>query len=115
MTFFGARRNQYDSTGTIVSDTKSDAASAIAVVSANGRKSSPVMSPTRARGRKTAIVVTVDAVIAVATSLTPTRIAVFLSSPRPRCRLMFSTTTIESSTTRPIEIVSAPSVRMLRV
>ena len=109
----GAFRNQYASTGTIVSATNSDAASAIVTVRANGRKSSPVMSLTRASGRKTATVVTVEAVTASATSRTPVLMASSFSSPRPRCRLMFSMTTIESSTTRPIAIVSAPSVMTL--
>ena len=59
------------------------------------------------------MVVIVEAVIAVATSRTPVLIAVSLSSPRARCRLMFSMTTMESSTTRPIEMVMAPSVRTL--
>ena len=99
----------------MVSATKSEAASAIVTVRANGRNSSPVMSPTRASGRNTATVVTVDAVIAAATSLTAVEIAESLSSPRERCRLMFSITTIESSTTRPIAIVRAPRVMMLSV
>lgn len=98
-----------------MSETKSEAPSAIAVVRAKGRNSSPVMSPTSASGRNTAMVVTVEAVIAEATSFTPTVMACSFSSPRARCRLMFSTTTIESSTTRPIAIVMAPRVRMLSV
>jgi hypothetical protein len=109
----GDRRNQYASTGTMVSATKRDAASAIVMVSANGRKSSPVMSVTRASGRKTATVVIVDAVTATATSRTPALIASIFFSPRPRWRLMFSMTTIESSTTRPIAIVRAPRVSTL--
>ena len=115
-----ARRNQYASTGTIVSETKREATSAIVTVSANGRNSSPVMSPTKASGRNTATVVIVDAVIAPATS----RTAVMMEKARPSgllsraavmCRLMFSMTTMESSTTRPIAMVSAPRVRMLSV
>ena len=51
------RRNQYASTGTIVSATNSEAVIAIVIVSANGRKSSPVTSPTNAIGRNTATVV----------------------------------------------------------
>jgi hypothetical protein len=71
--------------------------------------------PTRASGRKTATVVTVDAVTAPATSFTAARIASRLFSPKLRCRLMFSITTMESSTTRPMAIVSAPSVMMFSV
>ena len=75
------RRNQYASTGTIVSATSSDAVIAIVTVSANGRKSSPVMSPTKAIGRNTATVVIVEAVTAIATSRTALMIAAFLSAP----------------------------------
>ena len=82
-------------------------------VTAKGWNSSPDNPPTNANGRNTATVVMVDAVTAVATSLTPSRIATMRSSPSDKCRLMFSTTTIESSTTRPIEMVTAPIVRML--
>lgn len=74
------RRNQYASTGTIVRATKSEASIAIVTVSANGRKSSPVRSPTKAMGRKTATVVRVDAVIAAATSRTARRIEASLSA-----------------------------------
>ena len=108
-------RNQYASTGTMVRATKRDAPSAMVTVRANGRNSSPVMSLTSASGRNTATVVTVDAVTAVATSRTAAVMARTFVSPRVRCRLMFSMTTMESSTTRPIAIVSAPSVMMLSV
>ncbi len=74
------RRNQYASTGTIVSATSSEATIAIVTVRAKGRKSSPVMSPTNAIGRNTATVVMVEAVIAVATSRTARRIDAFLSA-----------------------------------
>jgi hypothetical protein len=75
------RRNQYASTGTIVSATNSDAAIAIVTVIANGRNSSPVTSPTNAIGRNTATVVIVEAVIAAATSRTASRIDESLSAP----------------------------------
>ena len=84
-------------------------------MSANGRNSSPVTPSTSASGRNTATVVIVDAVIAPATSRTARTIVDALSTPSTRCRLMFSMTTIESSTTRPIAMVSAPSVRMFSV
>ena len=64
----------------MVSATSSEAVIAIVIVSANGRKSSPVMSPTKAIGRNTATVVMVDDVIAVATSRTARRIDAFLSA-----------------------------------
>ena len=45
----------------------------MAMVSANGRKSSPTSPPTSAIGRNTATVVSVEAVMAPATSRTPPR------------------------------------------
>ena len=109
------RMNRYASTGTIVSATSSEASSAIVTVMANGRKSCPAMPETKAMGRNTATVVRVEAVIAPATWRTEATTLSGVSSPDPRRRLMFSITTIESSTTRPIAIVSAPRVRMLSV
>ncbi len=65
---FGALlRNQDASTGTIVSETTSEARSAIETVTANGRNSWPAMPETNAIGRKTATVVSVEAVMAPAT------------------------------------------------
>ena len=64
------RRNQNASTGTIVIDTSSEAPSAIAIVIANGRKSSPTTPETIATGKNTATVVRVEAVTAPATSFT---------------------------------------------
>lgn len=109
------RSIQYESTGTMVSATSSEAASAIEVVIAKGLNSSPAMSPTKATGRNTMIVVTVEAVMAPATSLTAFEMARMRSRSNDRCLLMFSTTTIESSTTRPMAMVRAPSVSTLRV
>lgn len=77
----GARRNQKDSTGTTVSETSREASRAAVTVSENEPKSSPTMPPTRPMGRKTATVVSVDEVIAPATSLTAVMIADWRSSP----------------------------------
>ncbi len=78
---FGARRNQYDSTGTTVSDTSRDASSAAVTVRLNAPNSSPTMPPTRPIGRKTATVVSVADVTAPATSRTAFMIASWRSSP----------------------------------
>ncbi len=107
------RRNQYASTGMTVSDTSSEASSATVTVIANGAKSCPTKPPTRAIGANTATVVSVEAVTAPATSRTAVRIASRFGSPYSRCRLMFSSTTMESSTTRPTAMVSAPRVSRL--
>ncbi|OPZ49945.1 MAG: hypothetical protein BWY91_02939 [bacterium ADurb.BinA028] len=102
-------------TGTTVRETNNDASSAMVTVMANGRNNSPVWPDTNPIGRKTATVVKVEDVTAPATSRTARMIDAGPNSPSPWCRLMFSMTTIESSTTRPIATVRAPRVRMLRV
>jgi len=109
------RMNHDASTGTTVRDTNRDASSEIVTVIAKGRKISPACPPTSPIGRNTATVVRVELVTAPATSLTALMIESRPHSPSPWWRLMFSITTIESSTTRPIATVSAPSVRMLSV
>ncbi len=111
---FPPRRNQYASTGTTVIETSSEATSATAMVTANGRNNSPVTPDTTATGKNTATVVAVDAVTAPATSLTEATMSAGVSAACPVSRrLMFSSTTIESSTTRPTATVRAASVKML--
>lgn len=94
-----------------VSETTSEARRATVTATENGVKISPVMPPTNAMGRKTATVVSVEEVTAPATSRTAVVITANFSPPYPRWRLMFSSTTMESSTTRPIETVKALRVR----
>ena len=97
----------------MVIDTRSDATRASATVIENGRNSSPVMPETTATGTNTATVVRVDAVTAPATSRTDSTMSPGVSGSRPVSRrLMFSITTIESSTTRPTATVIAASVKM---
>ncbi len=66
-------------------------------------------------GANTATVVRVEDVTAPATSLTALMIVSRFRGPREAWRLMFSMTTIESSTTRPMATVKAPRVMMLSV
>ncbi len=110
--------NQYASTGTIVSDTIHDAARAITTVSANGRNSSPAVPLTSSSGANTNIATRVEEVTAPpATSPVASMIArppLVLPYP-PRCRVMFSITTIESSTIRPMVIVRPASESMFKV
>ena len=72
---FGGFRNQYASTGTIVSAPSSEDSIAMPTVRAKGRNSSPAMPETTAIGRNTTTVARVEAVIAPATSPTASRIA----------------------------------------
>ncbi len=99
-------------TGTTVSAISKLASSANVTVRANGRKNSEARPWTKPRGRKTATVVSVLAVMARATSRVPLYAAEWMSSPSWRCRWMFSMTTIESSMTRPMAMVRPPSVSM---
>ena len=102
--------------GTTLIATSSEASSESATVMANGRKILPMTPVTRPSGRNTATVVSVDVVIAEATSLVALRTSSALGvSPRWRCRKMFSMTTIESSTTRPMATVRPPSVMTFKV
>ena len=97
----------------MVSETNSDAVSASATVVEKGRNSSPVMPDTTATGTKTATVVKVEAVTAPATSRTEAMMSSGVSGSGPVSRrLMFSITTMESSTTRPTATVMAARVKM---
>ena len=97
----------------MVIETSSDAPSAIPTVIENGRNSSPVMPETTATGTNTATVVSVEAVTAPATSRTEADDGVRGQRTGPVSRrLMFSITTIESSTTRPTATVIAARVKM---
>ena len=112
---FTLRMKKYASTGMTVSATSSDASSAKVTVSAKGRKNWLTMPPTKPSGRNTATVVRVLLVMAAATSRVPDRTASPMASPRARCRKMFSSTTMASSTTRPTATARAPRVMMLMV
>ncbi len=67
------------------------------------------MPVTRVRGKNTAIRVSVEAITETATSFVPCTAACFGSEPRSMCVVTFSSTTIASSTTIPIEIDRADS------
>ena len=79
------------------------------------RKSTPVMPVTRVSGKNTAIRVSVEAITDTATSLVPWMAACLGSAPRSMWVVTFSSTTMASSTTMPIEIDNADSDTMLSV
>ena len=66
-------------------------------------------------GKKTATVVSVEDKTAVVISRAPVYAATRGRSPSVTWRLMFSRTTIESSTTRPMATIIPPRVRMFKV
>ena len=68
----------------------------------------------KASGTNTTTVVMVDAKMAGPTSVVASRAARHLSRPACMCRCTFSSTTMESSTTRPTDIAKPPSVMKFR-
>ena len=81
--------------------------------SENSRKILPIKPPVKASGTNTTTSTNVMAKAVKPISLRPSRAAVRLSLPISRCRLMFSKTTIESSTRIPTTNESAMSVIIL--
>ena len=101
--------------GVTVSDTTAEMAMAIESVTANSRKSRPTSPPIRRIGMKTA---SSDAVIDTMVKpicLAPLNAACIGESPASMNRETFSVTTMASSTTKPVEMVSAISDRLSRL
>ena len=84
-------------------------------VNVNSRNSRPTRPPIKSRGRKTAISDRLIEITVNPTSLAPRIAACNRDFPSSMCRVMFSSTTIASSTTNPVEIVSAISERLSRL
>ena len=95
--------------------TKPETVSAAATVTANSRNSRPVVSVRKVSGRNTATDDTVAATTAKEISAMPRRAASIGGAPSSTQRVMFSSTTIASSTTRPIASVTPISVSVLIV
>ena len=102
------------SIGIRVIATSRDTAMAMATVSAWSRNSWPAMPCTNTSGRNTAMVVRVDATTAMLTSRVPTIADSSIPSPRSRALAIDSSTTMESSTTRPVARARPPSDITLR-
>ncbi len=101
--------------GVTVRDTRKLIISANAMVSASGMnrlRATPVRNST---GRNTTMVVIVDTRIGIATSFAAASTASRRDWPRPRWRWMFSSSTIESSTSRPTPSARPPSVNTFSV
>ena len=96
-----------------MSDTTADTRIATLSVTANSRKSRPTTSPMKRSGISTAISDTVSETIVKPICSEPRSAAWSGGSPCSMKRAMFSIITIASSTTKPVEIVSAISVRLL--
>ena len=99
----------------MVSDTTIEISTAIDSVSVNSLNNRPTSPPISNSGRNTA---TSDRLIESTvkpTSLAPRIAAWTRVLPSSRWRVTFSNTTMASSTTKPVEIVSAISERLLRL
>ena len=88
---------------------------AAARVTANSRKSRPMMPPMNSSGMSTAMSDTVSDTMVKPICAAPFNAASKGSSPSSMKREMFSVTTMASSTTKPVEMVSAMSVRLFRL
>ena len=96
-------------------ETKKLIISANAMVSASGRNRLRATPARKSTGKKTTMVVMVETRIGIATSCAAASTASRRDWPMPRCRWMFSSSTIESSTSRPTPSASPPSVKTLSV
>ena len=107
---FSAERSLDAIMGTSVTAMKRADNRANVTVSARSRNIRAASPCVKTMGTNTAIVVNVEAVIAMPTSLAPFFAAVIRSSPFScMCRNMFSSTTMELSTTMPTASASPPS------
>ncbi len=104
-----------DSIGSSVKDANSDTATAKATVMPNGKNMRPTMPPMNATGTNTARIESEVESTAKPISSVPLRAAVKWSSPRSRCRTMFSRTTMASSIRMPMARDSAIRVIMFSV
>ena len=101
--------------GVVVSDTKSETMMATESVTANSRNSRPTIPPMRKMGMKTATSERVIERTVKAISFAPRKAACIGGTPCSRYRLMFSRTTMASSTTKPVAIVRAMRDRLSRL
>jgi hypothetical protein len=102
--------------GVTVREMRNDANSEIEIVNVSGMKRSFVWPTRKIVGRNTMMVVIVAEKIGMATSRAASSTALRRGVPGMfRWRLMFSSSTIESSTRRPTASASPPSVKTLRV
>jgi hypothetical protein len=98
--------------GVVVSEIASEMMIATDSVTANSRNRRPTIPPIMRIGMKTAIKEMLIDITVNPISFAPFSAACIGVSPCSRCRVMFSITTIASSTTNPVAMVSAISERL---
>ncbi len=98
--------------GVMVSETSSETMIATDNVTANSRNNRPTMPPISRIGMKTATSDRLMERTVNPISDAPRSAAASGGIPCSRCRVMFSMTTIASSTTKPVAMVSAMSDKL---
>ena len=101
--------------GVVVSEISSEISTAADSVTANSRNSRPVCPPMNSRGMNTATSDRLMESTVKPTSRAPSSAALKRSMPASMCRLVFSSTTMASSTTKPVATVSAIRLRLFRL
>ena len=101
--------------GVRVSETSAEIRMVIARVMANSRNRRPTTSPMNSSGISTAISETVSEMIVKPICRAPFSAAWKGGSPSSMWREMFSSMTMASSTTKPVAMVSAIRLRLLRL
>ena len=109
------RRKRLHSIGVRVIDTTPEISTAAVMVTANSRNSRPRMPPMKRIGMKTAASEAVIVTIVKPISFDPFNAASNGVSPFSMWRTMFSSITMASSTTKPVERMSAIIERLLRL
>ncbi len=98
-----------------VSETKPEISTATTIVTANSFSSRPRMPPMNSTGMNTAASDRVIDTMVNPISFAPSSVASIRDLPISMCRVMFSSITIASSTTKPTQSVSAISDRLSRL
>ena len=101
--------------GVVVKDTNIDTMMAAVITTANSRNKRPSTPPMNKIGMNTATKEMLMATTVKPMSRDPCKHASRKGTPRSRCRVMFSKTTIASSTTKPVAMVKAMSVRLFKL
>ena len=101
--------------GVVVSDTSSDTRTAADSVTANSWNRRPTMPPIKSIGINTAISDRLMVSTVKLTSLAPFNAASRGGTPCSIWRSVFSRTTMASSTTKPVEMVSAIKDKLSRL
>jgi hypothetical protein len=101
--------------GVTVSETSMETAIEVVSTKANSWKMRPTTPPMKRMGTKTAISERLMESTVKPTSCAPCREASMGGTPSSMRRVMFSITTMASSTTNPVEMVSAISDKLSRL